>query len=342
MSFIAAALKPRSVLIATDFSEASNTALRHALAIARFYESKFCFAHVVSSLGLTLAGPSAIAACEEAASREAAELKESLIRTGALAGIQHKFIVRRGELWPELREIIHQEDIDLIVIGTHGRHGISKLFFGSVAEQIFLQANCPVLIFGPNSQARPWVGASSGPRIFLFATDLGPVSDHILPHAVAVANHFGAKLEFLSVIPAVPPTQRRGIDGGLPRLEDDTRLTALRAMSELANRTALDLRPEFHVEFESKKQVSESIVETAERLRADLIIMGQGCSTYTGLKARLGSALVYDVACQASSPVLIVSCPSEQANIRSRVTEMTNSPLSEADLIRIHALGVQW
>ena len=106
MSLIAAALKPRSILIATDFSDASEKALRYSLALARFYESKFCLAHVVSSLGLAMAGPCAIAACEEAVSREAADLEDSLIRTGALTGIQHKFIVRHGELWPELREIV--------------------------------------------------------------------------------------------------------------------------------------------------------------------------------------------------------------------------------------------
>src|ERR1035441_9300018 len=150
MSLIAAALKPRSILIATDFSEASEKALRYSLALARFYESKFCLAHVVSSLGLTMAGPGAIAACEEAVSREAADLQDSLIRTGALTGIQHKFVVRQGDFWPELREIIRQERTDLLVVGTHGRHGIGKLFFGSIAEQIFRHAYCPVLTFGPH------------------------------------------------------------------------------------------------------------------------------------------------------------------------------------------------
>src|SRR5271165_2101361 len=151
MSLIAAALKPQSILIATDFSDASEKALRYSLALARFYESRFCLAHVVSSLGLTMAGPSAIAACEEAASREAAELEDSLSQTGALTGIPHKFVVRQGELWPELQEIIRQESADLLVVGTHGRHGMAKLFFGSVAEQIFRQADCPVLTFGPQT-----------------------------------------------------------------------------------------------------------------------------------------------------------------------------------------------
>ena len=204
MSLIAAALKPRSILIATDFSEASEKALRYSLALARFYESKFCLAHVVSSLGLTMAGPDAIAACEEATSCEAAELEDSLIQAGALTGIQHKFIVRQGELWPELQGIIRQENADLLVVGTHGRHGIAKLFFGSIAEQIFRQASCPVLTFGPYCDDRPWFGTSSTPRTFLFATDFGPASLHGLPQAIAAANQFGAKLAFLSIVPPAP------------------------------------------------------------------------------------------------------------------------------------------
>ena len=148
MSEIAAVLEPRSVLIATDFSLPSEKALRHSLALARFYGSRFCLAHVVSSLGLTMAGPGAIAACEEAVLREAAQLEASLVRTGALTGIQYKFIVRQGELWPELREIIREESTDLLVVGTHGRHGVGKLFFGSVAEQIFRQAGGPKLKTG--------------------------------------------------------------------------------------------------------------------------------------------------------------------------------------------------
>src|SRR5208282_2420934 len=149
-------------------------------------------------------GPDAIAACEEAVSHEAADLEDSLIQTGALSGIQQKFIVRQGALWPELREIIRQEGADLLVVGTHGRHGMAKLFWGSIAEQIFRQASCPVLTFGPHSDDRPWFETSSTPRTFLFATDFGPASLQGLPQAIAAANQFGAKLAFLSIVPAAP------------------------------------------------------------------------------------------------------------------------------------------
>ena len=337
MSLIAAALKPRSILIATDFSEASEKPLRYSLALARFYESKLCLAHVVSSLGLTMAGPGASVACEEAALREAAQLDASLVRTGALTGIQHKFIVRQGELWPELQEIIREESADLLLVGTHGRHSIAKLFFGSIAEQIFRQADCPVLTFGPCSHDRPWFDTSSTHPTFLFATDFGHASLHGLPQAIAAANQFGAKLALLSIIPAAPSST----DEVLTDWQENARMRTLQRLAELADAAGLDTRPQLYTEFKSARPVSEKILEISDNLRADLIIMGLHDSAYTGVISHLDLATTYDVVSQASSPVLTVNCFSGY-DVRPRPTEVTASPLSGADVMRSHGFGAKW
>jgi nucleotide-binding universal stress UspA family protein len=334
MAVIAAALKPRSVVIATDFSETSEKALRHSLVLARFYGSRFCLAHVVSSLGLTMAGPAAIAAREEAVSRDAADLKDSLIRSGTLNGIQYKFVIRQGELWPELREIIREESADLLVVGTHGRHGVGKLFFGSVAEQIFRQAGCPVLIFGPHSQEQRWIGIPSERRTFLFTTDFRQASLHGLPQAIAVANHFGARLAFLNIVAAGPHSDLHA--GG----REDASHRAMQWMTELAGGADLHATPECLVESESKTPVAESILEVADTLRADLIIMGLHDSAYHGRISPVSSSTAYDVACQAGSPVMTVNYLSGN-DIRSRFSEIAASPLSHADLIHSRGLGVK-
>jgi nucleotide-binding universal stress UspA family protein len=322
MSLIATALKPRSILIATDFSEASEKALRYSLALARFYESKFCLAHIVSSLGLTMAGPPAIAACEEAVSRDAADLEASLIQTGALTGIQHKFIVRQGELWTELREIIRQESADLLVVGTHGRHGIAKLFLGSIAEQIFRHAYCPVLTIGPHCDGGPRFGTSSTRPTFLFATDFGPVSLHGLSQAVAVADQFGAKLAFLNIVPAAPSHT----DEGLSNCPADARMRTLQRLTEVAGNAGVDLKPELYAEFKSGRPVSEKILETAERLGADLIIMGLHDSAHTGVLSQLNWTTAYDVVCRAGIPVLTVNNRSGNLDSRPRPTQTTVWP----------------
>jgi nucleotide-binding universal stress UspA family protein len=288
-----------------------------------------------------MAGPDAIAACEEAVLREAAELEASLIRTGALTGIQHKFIVRQGELWPELREIIREESSDLVVVGTHGRHGIARLFFGSIAEQIFRQADCPVLTFGPHSQEPPWIGTLSKHPTFLFATDFGQASLHGLSQAIAVANRFEAKLVFLNVIPAVAPGQR-DLRTGARKLQEDGYQVTVQRLAELAHNAALNIRPECHVEFEAKQPISDWILQTAERLRANLIIMGLHHSAHTGVVSHLNWTTAYDVVCRAASPVLSVNYHSTTASVPPRATEVTASPLSKADLIRIRGLGAKW
>lgn len=344
MSLVATALKPRSVLIATDFSQAAEKALCHALAIARFYGSRFCLAHVVSSLGLTIAGPGAIVACEESISRDAAQLEDSLIRSGALLGVRHKFIVRRGEIWPELREIIQQEKVDLLVVGTRGREGFGRFFFGSVAEQILRQADCPVLTFGPCAYERPWIGNSSPHGTFLFATDFGQASLHGLPHAIAAANQFWAKLAFLSIIPSLPLPQSRcwhTLDD-LNKVRENARTKALNRLAGLATHAMLEVRPEFHVEFESTKPISDSILETAERLRADLIIMGLHYSAHAGLVSHLALTTAYEVVCHASCPVMTVNSPSWDIEVATKTSTLENLPLSEADLVRIHGFGAKW
>ena len=338
MAVIAAAPKPRSILIATDFSEASEKALRHSLSLARFYASKLCLAHVVSSLSLTIAGPGAIVACEEAASREAAGLGDSLARTGALNGIQYKSVVRHGELWPELREIVRQESTDLLVVGTHGRTGMSKLFFGSVAEKIFRQADCPVLIFGPHSQEHAWIGTPSKHRTFLFATDFGQASLRGLPQAIAVANHFGARLTFLNVIPDIPP-HYSGFEAGS---REDVWYAALKRLTALARGANLDVTPECLVEPQSNRSAGECILEAADALQADLIIVGLHDSVRREGMSLVNSSTAYDVACQAGTPVMTVNYPSVNVSVRPRSTEIAASPLSAADFARIRGLGVKW
>ena len=101
------------------------------------------------------------------------------------------------------------------------------------------------------------------------------------------------------------------------------------------------LRPELYAEFKSAEPVSEKILETADKLRADLIIMGLHDSAHTGIISHLDLATTYDVVCQAGSPVLTVNCFSRH-DLRARPTEVTASPLSETDVIRSRGFGAKW
>ena len=148
----------KNILFATDFSPYSNAALPYALAIARQYGAKLFGAHVVPSEDYLFTAPESWPAHiqrEEQLEQEVAARLEEQLR-----GVQHEVLFGVGDVWKVLARLISEHDIDLIVVGTHGRTGARKLLMGSVAEKIFRQAACPVLSVGPNVSCKPDGGDS--------------------------------------------------------------------------------------------------------------------------------------------------------------------------------------
>lgn len=290
MSVIAseADIRLKSVLVATDFSETSEKALQHALAIVRHYEAKVCIAHVVSALGFTRN------AATEAAWRDTHELGTRLQETGALATLPHKFFVGQGAVWEVLNQIIRDEKVDLIVSGTHGRRGLRKLILGSVAEQIFRYADCMVFTVGPKSRKSSRIDDTLPNWTFLFPTDFSEASQHALPYAFSYANQFGAKLVLLYVVPTARNPKSLVYLASLQRLE------------ELTLNSTLNVKPEFVVEFCSAGPISERILETAEHLKVDLIIMGLRRSKYVEAASHVPWATAYEIVCDAGCPVVTV------------------------------------
>jgi len=308
MSLVAATgdIHLQSVLIATDFSEASEKALRHALAIARHYRAKFYLVHVVSSLGFTLVGPDAVNAVTEIVWRDARQLEEYLVQSGELTGLRHEIIVRQGNVWEELEKVVRQEQVELVVIGTHARRGLGKLLLGSVAEHIFRRCECLVLTVGPGSLQDSPVAGARAVRPFLFPTDFSGPSLCALPYAISSANHFGTKLVLLHVVPAVPMPEgvNRPTAGDVMQMRENVYMASLRRLEELASQNAkLALKPEFLVEFGSP---SEKILQAANTLKADAIILGLYRSTHIDTKSHLPWATAYEVVCGASCSVLTV------------------------------------
>ena len=77
-----------------------------------------------------------------------------LLESSYFRGIPHEVVVNHGEVWPILSEIADEKHIDLIAVGTHGRRGVKKMLWGSIAEEIFRLATKPVLTAGPQIPQR--------------------------------------------------------------------------------------------------------------------------------------------------------------------------------------------
>jgi len=295
----------KSVLIATDFSEASDKAARHGLAIARHYGAKLYLAHVVSSLGFTLVGPDAVNLATEIVSRDACELENRLVQSGELTGLAHEVMVRQGNVWDELDQIIDQEQIELVVIGTHARRGMGKLLLGSVAEHIFRHAGCLVLTVGPGSLQDSPVGSGRAIRPFLFATDFSEASLRALPYAVSAANHFGTKLVLLNVMSEIPvPSNLLPTADDVMQMQEKGRANSLARLRELVSQNAkLTAAPEFVVEI---GEPAEKILEVANTFKSDAIILGLHRKTRIGAASHMPWATAYEVACDACCSVLTV------------------------------------
>src|SRR5271157_3149586 len=190
-------LSLKHILVATDFSPISLVALRHALGIARRYHSNVSLLHVIDPSIYGLAGPDGISADTENALRDAERIEAGLRGDGSLGELKFDSIVKVGPVWSTIAETIEDKCSAALVLGTHGRTGLSKLALGSVAECAFREAPCPVMTVGPKVLQSKSCGAEA--KHFLVPTDLSSESLEALPYGTSLANATGGDVTLLYV-----------------------------------------------------------------------------------------------------------------------------------------------
>ena len=144
-----------NVLVPTDFSDATETALEYAKLLAVQFNATLHLLHVIP-LPMGTRRPTTPWISVENEVRLQLQLAEQHLEQviDAEWSEQHR-VVRHSVIGFEVEEItkyakIHR--IDLIVVGTHGRKGLSHLLLGSVAEKVVRMATCPVLSVHPEGQ----------------------------------------------------------------------------------------------------------------------------------------------------------------------------------------------
>lgn len=286
----------KNILFATDFSPCSNAALPYALSAARRYGATLHATHVMPTKAeLILMSPESWPTVAD----QDDEIRQSYIDQleKQLQEVPHSVLTPRGSVANALAQIIEEREIDLLVLGTHGRAGVGKLFLGSVAEEIFRRAVCPVLSVGPHV-SRPPHGEIQFQHI-LFATDFSADSLAALPFAVSLAEEDQAQLALLHVVehPAA----------GITDLEH-VKAHVMRSLKELVPPEA---EPWCHTEclLEFGRQFAppaERILEVAGNRAADLIVLGvRKVRGKLGLATHLASTTA-EILTQASCPVLTV------------------------------------
>jgi universal stress protein A len=138
----------RRILHPTDFSRASAPALRRAVALAKACRAPLLLLHVMTPPSPFIAEdapPSSYLELLTLARRSATRRLAAVLARVKREPVRAKSIFVEGVPASEIFRAARRAHADLIVMGTHGRTGVSRLFLGSVAERVVREARCPVL-----------------------------------------------------------------------------------------------------------------------------------------------------------------------------------------------------
>jgi len=150
----AAAWQVRRILLPTDFSGCANYALPYAAAIARAVNATVICVNVIEpivpAVGYTgMAEAMPIAEMSEQMEDSAERELPDVMRCEDLRGLKVEEVIGHGDAAAEIVRVADEQNVDLIVISSHGRTGLGRIIFGSTAEAVVRHARCPVLVVKP-------------------------------------------------------------------------------------------------------------------------------------------------------------------------------------------------
>lgn len=307
-----------TLLYPTDFSACAEAALPYALEVAAFGEA----------LHLLYVDTPHDSVEPSGAGRRLDELVGA-VQTHTVTAVER-------DLAPGVA-ILHyaeQHDVDLIVMGTHGRRGLSRLLLGSTAREVVQLAPCPVLTVRRGPAGAPPSRLQDGG--VLVAIDFSDTSREALRHAVRLADALDLRLDLLHVIEDLFRPVGYGYTlRSVYDVEPDIEERLAEAMGVFRQEVASDFRNYGPIEI-LPGPPAKAIVEVADRLGSGLIVLGtKGRRGFDHLV--LGS-VAEAVIRTAPCPVLSIKTPAAADTAREAIAGAREASTTEAPLLRIEAL----
>ena len=292
------------ILCPVDLSEFSRDALRHALALAEWYEAHVTVCHVYSAPQplLPVTGmPGNVPLLPPVQPDEIAEH----VRRFCASLLQDRkesveVVVREGNAAKEIVLLAERLPADLLVLGTHGRSGFERLFLGSVTEKVLRTTHAPVMTIPPPV-------TQPGPALYktiLCPLDFSDASTRALDYALSLAQEADARLILLHVIENLLGEAGAAEMGHLSVSEYDRYLeedAMARLKSVVPEAASVWSAPEERVR---RGRAYREILKVAKDEGVELIVMGvQGKGALTRL---VFGSTTHHVIREAGCPVLTI------------------------------------
>jgi len=252
-----AGLRFRSILVATDCSKASATAVRLAGRLAKEFHARLYVLHAIAPefYAVDLCGP---APELELMNLETAQenLHKYAEHIPDLRTVKHEEIVFLGSAADGIQSAGKAHGIDLLVLGSHGRTGLAKLALGSIAEWAIRRLDYPVLVAGPACDKNMFPIKS-----IVLATDLSQPALRPAQYAACLAQDYNGRLTVMTVLSA-------------PETKEDQARSDLSAKGNLQQLLPSDCGDWCTPKCEVKSgEVAPTVLQAAKELKANLIVL---------------------------------------------------------------------
>lgn len=315
----------KRILFATDFSRWARRAEDYACALACSWKASLTVLSVVEfPPGLNpdyVVNQQYLADLLKHASAQLADLKGRAERRG----IEVTTRVATGIPSEEVISAAQAEDSDLLVVGTRGKTGLAHVLLGSTAERVIRGAPCPVLAVRTEPTDTQDERALSRPvtlERILVPVDFSDCSLDALEYAVVLAQQAKASLMLLHVLEPVS----YGLDFTLShiRTREQVRESWTKRLEELASSHR---HPNMPIEYRLRGGFpSDSILDSAQTLPCDLIVMGT--HGRRGISHTISGSVAEAVLRKAHCPVIAVRGPKLEPGHR-RVVPTEASPATD-------------
>tara|TARA_R110002051_G_scaffold24639_1_gene60950 strand:+ start:809 stop:1642 length:834 start_codon:yes stop_codon:yes gene_type:complete len=241
----------KKILVPVDFSKFSEYALEVAASLAKEYGAEILVFHMLGISDSVLASNEAIEMAEaKYYMTMAKERFDTFLNQDYLKGIRITEVIQNYKVFSEINELAKEQEIDLIVMGSHGSKGLSDFFIGSNTEKVVRTSSVPVLVI---KQRRPQFKIEN----VVFACDFKIENLYAFIHAMTLFTEFGSKINLVYV--------NRPSEYYITKSELDDRISYL--MSKVR-----DLKVEnMEVAYVTDYSIEHGILEYCKQIQADLV-----------------------------------------------------------------------